>query len=94
MAAASLGLQMKALVLDMRQSRIQHTEALRIFSREWLLQALEANGLNECKTARELGVHRNTLHRMTRVQQIDLPRLRKRAQAVKLSGWQGKRQIA
>jgi Fis family transcriptional regulator, factor for inversion stimulation protein len=47
----------------MCQSGILYAEAVREFKKRFILQVLEENQWNQCRAARHLGMHRNTLSR-------------------------------
>ena len=47
----------------MHAGGITYTEAVREFKRRFLLEVLAHHRGNQCKAARELGMHRNTLSR-------------------------------
>ena len=55
--------QLEALVAQMYQSGILYSEAVREFKKRFILTVLEQNNGNQCKAARQLGMHRNTLSR-------------------------------
>ena len=55
--------QLEALILQMYKSNILYSEAVREFKKRFILTVLEENRGNQCKAARELGMHRNTLSR-------------------------------
>ena len=55
--------QLEALVTQMYKSGILYSEAVREFKKRFLLTVLEHNQGNQCRAARELGMHRNTLSR-------------------------------
>jgi len=55
--------RMENLVDEMRRMHLTLDEALAEFQKRWIMVSLEENGGNQCKTARELGVHRNTIRR-------------------------------
>jgi Fis family transcriptional regulator len=59
------------LVAQMRAGGITYDEAVREFKRRFLLEVLASHKGNQCKAAKELGVHRNTLSRMLAELQID-----------------------
>lgn len=52
------------LVMQMRAGGITYDEAVREFRRRFLIEVLASHRGNQCKAAKELGVHRNTLSRM------------------------------
>jgi DNA-binding NtrC family response regulator len=62
--------QLEALVAQMYQSGILYSEAVREFRKRFILTVLEQNNGNQCKAARQLGMHRNTLSRT--VTELDL----------------------
>lgn len=55
--------QLEALVLQMYRSNILYAEGVREFKKRFILTVLEENKGNQCRAARELGMHRNTLSR-------------------------------
>jgi Fis family transcriptional regulator len=59
------------LVTQMRAGGITFDEAVREFKRRFLLDVLAHHRGNQCRAAKELGVHRNTLSRMLAELQID-----------------------
>lgn len=59
------------LVTQMRAGGITFDEAVREFKRRFLLEVLAHHRGNQCRAAKELGVHRNTLSRMLAELQID-----------------------
>jgi Fis family transcriptional regulator, factor for inversion stimulation protein len=59
------------LVMQMRAGGITYDEAVREFKRRFLLEVLASHRGNQCRAAKELGVHRNTLSRMLAELQID-----------------------
>ena len=68
--------QLEALVFQMYQSNILYSEAVREFKKRFILTVLEENRGNQCKAARELGMHRNTLSRTMQELRIDVRALR------------------
>ena len=55
--------QLEALIMQMYKSGILYSEAVREFKKRFLVTVLEENHGNQCKAAREMGMHRNTLTR-------------------------------
>ena len=51
------------LVTQMHAGGITYTEAVREFKKRFLLEVLAHHKGNQCKAAKELGMHRNTLSR-------------------------------
>lgn len=56
--------QLEALVAQMHSTGILYSEAVREFKKRFIINVLTENRGNGCKTARELGMHRNTLSRI------------------------------
>jgi Fis family transcriptional regulator, factor for inversion stimulation protein len=63
--------QLENLVAQMYQSGILLSEGEREFKKRFILEALRQNRGNQCKAARELGMHRNTLARTIADLKID-----------------------
>ena len=68
--------QLEALVLQMYRSNILYAEGVREFKKRFILTVLQENRGNQCRTARELGMHRNTLSRTIAELKIDVRQLR------------------
>jgi len=68
--------QLEALVSQMHKSGILYSEAVREFKKRFILAVLQENHGNQCKAARELGMHRNTLSRTITELKIDVRQLR------------------
>jgi Fis family transcriptional regulator len=68
--------QLEALILQMQKSGILYSEAVREFKKRYIVAVLEENSGNQCKAARELGMHRNTLSRTLHELKVDLRGLR------------------
>src|SRR5207237_83272 len=68
--------QLEALVAQMYKSGILYSEAVREFKKRFLLTVLAENHGNQCKAARELGMHRNTLSRTINELKLDVQSLR------------------
>ncbi len=68
--------QLEALVKQMHASGILYSEAVREFKKRFLVTVLQANNGNQCKAARELGMHRNTLSRTIAELKLDARALR------------------
>jgi DNA-binding NtrC family response regulator len=64
------------LVTQMHAGGITYNEAVREFKRRFILEVLAGHRGNQCKAARELGVHRNTLSRMMAELKIDPAQVR------------------
>ena len=68
--------QLEALILQMYKSGILYSEAVREFKKRFILTVLEENNGNQCKAARQLGMHRNTLSRTITELKLDVRALR------------------
>jgi Fis family transcriptional regulator len=68
--------QLAALVTQMYQSGILYSEAVREFKKRFILTVLEQNNGNQCKAARQLGMHRNTLSRTIAELELDVRAVR------------------
>jgi DNA-binding NtrC family response regulator len=68
--------QLEALIGQMYQSGILYSEAVREFRKRFILTVLEQNNGNQCKAARELGMHRNTLSRTITELELDVRAVR------------------
>lgn len=68
--------QLEALVSQMYQSGILYTEAVREFKKRFIITVLEENNGNQCKAARKLGMHRNTLSRTIAELKLDVRAIR------------------
>ena len=68
--------QLEALIMQMYKSGILYGEAVREFKKRFILTVLKENKGNQCKTARQLGMHRNTLSRTITELELDIRSLR------------------
>src|SRR5678815_2525010 len=68
--------QLEALIMQMYKSGILYSEAVREFKKRFILTVLEENNGNQCKAARQLGMHRNTLSRTITELKLDVRSLR------------------
>ncbi|MGH9616395.1 MAG: helix-turn-helix domain-containing protein [Acidobacteriaceae bacterium] len=59
------------LVVQMYASGITYEEAVREFRRRFIQEVLRNNKGNQCKAARQLGMHRNTLSRTLNELELD-----------------------
>jgi len=59
------------LITQMHAGGITYDEAVREFKRRFILEVLSSHRGNQCKAAKELGVHRNTLSRILTDLKID-----------------------
>ena len=68
--------QLEALILQMYKSNILYSEGVREFKKRFILTVLQENQGNQCRAARELGMHRNTLSRAMADLGLDLAEVR------------------
>jgi Fis family transcriptional regulator, factor for inversion stimulation protein len=68
--------QLEALVMQMYKSNILYSEAVREFKKRFIVTVLQENNGNQCRAARQLGMHRNTLSRTVNELKIDVRQLR------------------
>ena len=64
--------QLEALVLQMYKSNILYSEAVREFKKRFIITVLQENNGNQCRAARALKMHRNTLSRTLSELKIDM----------------------
>ena len=64
------------LVTQMHAGGITYVEAVREFKRRFLMEVLAHHRGNQCKAAKELGMHRNTLSRTIAELEIDPAQIR------------------
>jgi Fis family transcriptional regulator, factor for inversion stimulation protein len=62
--------------MQMYRSNILYSEAVREFKKRFILTVLQENKGNQCRAARQLGMHRNTLSRTVTELKIDVRQLR------------------
>lgn len=60
----------------MYESGILYSEAVREFKKRFILAVLQKNQGNQCRAARELGMHRNTLSRTISELKLDVRAVR------------------
>jgi DNA-binding NtrC family response regulator len=65
------------LVAQMHTGGITYDEAVREFKKRFLIEVLAHHRGNQCKAAKELGMHRNTLSRTIAELQIDPSQIRR-----------------
>jgi Fis family transcriptional regulator len=68
--------QLETLVAQMHNSGILYSEAVQEFKKRFIMNVLQQNRGNQCKAARELGMHRNTLSRTIADLQLDVRQFR------------------
>lgn len=69
--------QLEVLVSEMNSSGILYAEAVREFKKVFIANVLEQNKGNQCKAAKQLGMHRNTLSRTMAELELDIRPLRR-----------------
>jgi DNA-binding NtrC family response regulator len=60
----------------MYKSGIMYSEAVREFKKRFIITVLQESHGNQCKAARELGMHRNTLSRTIAELKVDMRAVR------------------
>ena len=68
--------QLEQLVAQFYSSGILYSEATREFKKRFIMRVIRQNRGNQCRAARELGMHRNTLSRTIAELKIDIRQLR------------------
>jgi uncharacterized protein YmfQ (DUF2313 family) len=68
--------QMQFLTTNFIAAKITFEEARKAFNREFVVMVIVANNGNQCKAARAMGMHRNTLTRWINLLGIDKAELR------------------
>jgi Fis family transcriptional regulator, factor for inversion stimulation protein len=68
--------ELESLVALMHTGGITYAEAVRDFKKRFILEVLAHHKGNQCKAARELGMHRNTLSRTIAELEIDPAQIR------------------
>jgi DNA-binding NtrC family response regulator len=56
--------QLEALISQMIDRGVHYSDAISVFQKRFIQKALKSYGGNKSKTAKALGIHRNTLSRM------------------------------
>ena len=69
--------QLEVLVSEMNATGILYAEAVREFKKVFIANVLEHNKGNQCKAAKQLGMHRNTLSRTMSELDLDVRPLRR-----------------
>ena len=64
--------QLESVVLQMYKSSARCSEAVREFQKAFVLTVLKDQRGNQCRAAKKLGIHRNTLRRTIRDLEIDV----------------------
>jgi Fis family transcriptional regulator len=68
--------QLSVLIAQMHESGILYSEAVREFKKVFISHVLQQNNGNQCKAAKQLGMHRNTLSRTIAELDLDVGELR------------------
>lgn len=68
--------ELDLLVAQMHANGMSYDDAVREFKRQYLLQVLVSHRGNQCKSAKELGMHRNTLSRTLAELDMDTSQIR------------------
>ncbi len=68
--------ELDLLVAQMHGDGVSYDDAVREFKRRYLLQVLVSHRGNQCKSAEELGMHRNTLSRTLAELEMDSAQIR------------------
>jgi Fis family transcriptional regulator, factor for inversion stimulation protein len=68
--------QLEALVQQTYKSNILYSEAVQEFKRRFIATVLQENNGNQCRAARQLGMHRNTLSRTISELKLDVRQFR------------------
>ena len=69
--------ELDTLVTQMHDGGITYDEAVREFKKRFLTEVLSQHRGNQCKAAKELGMHRNTLSRTIAELEIDPSQIRR-----------------
>jgi Fis family transcriptional regulator, factor for inversion stimulation protein len=69
--------QLSILIAQMHESGILYSEAVREFKRVFISHVLTQTNGNQCKAAKQLGMHRNTLSRTIAELDLDVREIRK-----------------
>ena len=64
--------QLESVVLQMYKAGMRCSEAVREFQKTFILAVLKDQRGNQCKAAKKLGIHRNTLRRTIQELEIDI----------------------
>lgn len=67
---------MDGVIELLHKSGILYAEGVREFKKRFILRVLEQNGGNQCRAARELCMHRNTLSRTIAELKLDIRSVR------------------
>ena len=64
--------QLERIVLQMHEAGVRCSDAVREFQKAFILAVLKDQSGNQCRAAKILGIHRNTLRRAIRALEIDI----------------------
>jgi len=64
--------QLESVVLQMYKAGVRCSDAVREFQKGFILTVLKDQSGNQCRAAKILGIHRNTLRRAIRALNIDI----------------------
>jgi Fis family transcriptional regulator, factor for inversion stimulation protein len=64
--------QLESVVLQMYRAGVRCSDAVREFQKAFILTVLKDQRGNQCKAAKKLRIHRNTLRRTIRDLEIDI----------------------
>jgi Fis family transcriptional regulator, factor for inversion stimulation protein len=68
--------ELESLVTQMYAAGITYEEAVREFKKRFIFEVLARHKGNQCKAAREMGMHRNTLSRTIAELKLDPAQIR------------------
>ncbi len=68
--------ELDSIVTQMHTGGLTYAEAVREFKRRYIQEILNAHKGNQCKAARELGMHRNTLSRTMAELELDASQIK------------------
>lgn len=71
--------QLEVMVSQMYEGGILYAEAVREFKKTFIAHVLEQHRGNQCKAAKQLGMHRNTLSRTLDELGLDVKEIRQQA---------------
>jgi Fis family transcriptional regulator len=74
---SSMRISLSKIIREMRIKEAPYQDALREFKRQYVVWALMRNGCHLGRTAKELGMHHNTLTRTIHELRIDAKEIRK-----------------
>ncbi len=68
--------ELDGIITQMHSAGISYTDAVKQFKRRYILEVLSHHKGNQCKAAKELGMHRNTLSRTLAELDLDTTQIR------------------